>query len=367
MNTSLQALMLAFIAGFFLFPNTILKAQEDDATKDATAALQEAFAPLVGKTWYAEEEWENGPLFKQEITFEWNLEKTAVLAYSSGFIDKEQTQWGQRNMGIRRFDMVDNKLVFTEYDIFGGATNGILKLDGKTITYEYNYGDETLADTWEPVDENTYNYSVVSLTDDGAIRESYLSTQFVAKSEESEVMIPTDLSLPYRQIPDYPEAYNACTVAARMVDGLGFRYYWATEGLRQADLDYSTTPESRTSAETLDHIYGLVNVVYNAVMEQPTVRGGERENLSYAEKRAKTLELLKAASDKLRVSDNEDMKRFEVVFQRDDQRSAYPFWNNLNGPLADAIWHVGQIVAFRRASGNPFNSKVSVFSGKVRE
>ncbi len=367
MNTSLQVLMLAFIAGFFLLPNSILNAQENDTSKEATTALQEAFAPLVGKTWQAEEQWENGPLFKQEIRFEWNLEQTAVIAHSAGFINREQTEWGQRNFGVRRFDLLENKLVFTEYDIFGGATSGVLKLDGKTITYEYNYGDEILADTWEPVDENTYNYSVVSLADDGSISEPYLSTQFVVKSEESEVMIPTDMSLPYRQIPDYPEEYNACTVAARMIDGLGFRYYWATEGLRQADLDYSTTPDSRTSAETLDHIYGLVNVVYNAVMEQPTISGGPRETLTYAEKRANTLKLLIAASDKLKASTNEDMERFDLVFQRGDSKSEYPFWNNLNGPMADAIWHVGQVVAFRRASGNPFNSNVSVLSGKLRK
>lgn len=49
------------------------------------------------------------------------------------------------------------------------------------------------------------------------------------------------------------------------------------------------------------------------------------------------------------------------------KRSEFPFWNMLNGPIADALWHVGQVVSFRRSSGNPFNSKVSVFSGKVRE
>ena len=36
----------------------------------------------------------------------------------------------------------------------------------------------------------------------------------------------------YYQIPDYPEPYSAETVAARLIDGLGFRYFWATEGLR---------------------------------------------------------------------------------------------------------------------------------------
>jgi hypothetical protein len=36
-------------------------------------------------------------------------------------------------------------------------------------------------------------------------------------------------------------------------------------------------------------------------------------------------------------------------------------------PISDALWHCGQVVSLRRASGNPFSSKVSVFTGKVRE
>ena len=49
--------------------------------------------------------------------------------------------------------------------------------------------------------------------------------------------------LPYYEIPDYPSAYNASTVVARMIDGLGFRYYWATEGLREEDLNYKDVKE----------------------------------------------------------------------------------------------------------------------------
>jgi len=37
----------------------------------------------------------------------------------------------------------------------------------------------------------------------------------------------------------------------------------------------------------------------------------------------------------------------------------------MNGPLADAIYHVGQIVVFRRANGNPQNPRVNVFMGKT--
>ena len=53
--------------------------------------------------------------------------------------------------------------------------------------------------------------------------------------------------LPYYEIPAYPEVYSQGTVTARMIDGLGFRYYWATEGLREVDLKFKPNDEARTS------------------------------------------------------------------------------------------------------------------------
>jgi len=38
-------------------------------------------------------------------------------------------------------------------------------------------------------------------------------------------------SLPYATIPEAPQEYTAGSVVSRMIDGLGFRYYWATEQL----------------------------------------------------------------------------------------------------------------------------------------
>ena len=78
-----------------------------------------------------------------------------------------------------------------------------------------------------------------------------------------------------------------------------------------------------------------------------------------------TLEYLKTASDLLRQPDSR-LEDFDIVFQNGESVAEFPFWNMLNGPIADALWHVGQVVSFRRSSGNPFNSKASVFSGKVR-
>ena len=173
-----------------------------------------------------------------------------------------------------------------------------------------------------------------------------------------------DTPLPYYEIPDYPETYMAGTVAARMVDGLGFRYYWATEGLRAEDLDYKPSSEGRTNGETIDHIYGLSKVIVNATLQKPNVRP-EEPNMSFEEKRKQTLINIKTAADILRNSD--DLNKFNIVFERENGTSEFPFWNNLNGPIADALWHCGQVVLLRRASGNPFNSKASVFIGKVRE
>ena len=174
--------------------------------------------------------------------------------------------------------------------------------------------------------------------------------------------------LPYYQIPDYPKDYTATTVAARVIDGLGFRYYWGTEGLRVEDLKFKPSEEARTSEETLDHIYGLSNIIVNATMSQPNVSREEDRKLTFEEKRRKTLENFKKASDLLKASQPSDMEGFKAVFERGDRTSEYPFWNLLNGPIADAIWHVGQVVSFRRSSGNPFPSaKVSLFNGKLRD
>ncbi|MEJ2112630.1 MAG: hypothetical protein P8X62_02615 [Flavobacteriaceae bacterium] len=87
--------------------------------------------------------------------------------------------------------------------------------------------------------------------------------------------------------------------------------------------------------------------------------------MTFAEKRKKTLDNIKTAADILRQSD--DISQFILVFEGENYRNEYPFWNNINGPIADALWHCGQVVLLRRSSGNPFNSKVSVFQGKLRD
>ena len=179
------------------------------------------------------------------------------------------------------------------------------------------------------------------------------------------VFAQTDGDLPYHQIPEYPETYTAGSVVARMIDGLGFRYYWATEGLREDDLKYKPSEESRTSEQTIKHIYDLSEIILNTAEQKVTDFTIEEESLSYSEMRKKTLVNLKKASEIYRGLVN--FENNKMIFKGESGTRKYPFWNNINGPISDAIWHCGQIVSFRRASGNPFSSKVSVLTGKIRQ
>ncbi len=171
--------------------------------------------------------------------------------------------------------------------------------------------------------------------------------------------------LPYYEVPQYPDEYTAGTVAARMIDGLGFRYRWATENLREEDLHYKPSDNARTTLETIDHLLGLSHVIVNATLKIPTDVTKEKTALSYLEKRKKTLYNFKKASDILMKSMN--VEGFKIQFISASGKSEYPFWNNINGPIADAIWHSGQIASFRRSSGNPISSKVKFLEGKIKE
>ena len=90
--------------------------------------------------------------------------------------------------------------------------------------------------------------------------------------------------LPYYQIPPYPETYTAGTVAARLIDGLGFRYYWATEGLRPEDLQFRPNEAARTTEETLDHIYELSILIVNAPQHEPNQRTQENTAFTFEQK-----------------------------------------------------------------------------------
>ncbi|TYB80277.1 hypothetical protein ES676_00995 [Bizionia saleffrena] len=176
----------------------------------------------------------------------------------------------------------------------------------------------------------------------------------VAFSQES------DNELPYFQLPEAAKSFTAGTVAARQVDALGFRFYWASKDLNTIDLDYKPSDVSRTALKTIAHIFDLSRVLLNATMQEPQSKI-ETDSLSYQVLRSETLHNLKKASDILKES--EDISQYKIIFE-DHQ---YEFWNAINGPIADAVWHCGQLATFRRVTKNPISARVNHFTGTVKK
>lgn len=171
----------------------------------------------------------------------------------------------------------------------------------------------------------------------------------------------------YYNIPEYPENFTPATVLARAVDGLGFRYFWSTEGLTEEDLTYKASESGRTIRQTMEHMHGLTRGVYLTIAQKPITNLPEGPEKTYEQIRNESLEFIEKASKILKANPNADLSQFNVVFQRGERSSEYPIWNLINGQLSDALWHTGQVVMLRRAAGNPLASGVSVFSGTKRD
>ena len=174
--------------------------------------------------------------------------------------------------------------------------------------------------------------------------------------------------LPYKEISqDYPEKFTAPHVTARLLEGLGYRYYWATENLNEVDLSYKVHQTSWSSLEVIRHIHVLAVMVDNAIKGKVNVRPTVSNDFGFEQLRKETLELIKQSADTMRKSSSTDLEGFSINYLRRGKDSSFPFWHQFNGPIADALTHVGQIVMMRRASGNPTDEKVNVFMGKNRE
>ncbi|MDW5290525.1 hypothetical protein [Formosa sp. PL04] len=170
--------------------------------------------------------------------------------------------------------------------------------------------------------------------------------------------------MPYFELPKYSETYTAGTVAGRFIDGLGFRYYWATQGLTTTDLDYKLTENGYSTLEIINHIYDLSTMIRNAVSKIPHVKQTLKKALTYEELRGQTLSNLKTASDIIKQA--EDLEQFNIIFKSPKEERIVSFWNVINGPIEDAVWHCGQIASYRRASGNPINPNVKHLTGTVK-
>ena len=169
-----------------------------------------------------------------------------------------------------------------------------------------------------------------------------------------------DKALPFAEIGPYPEDYSAQGVMHRLISGLGYRYYWASKDLRAEDLNYRPSKDSRSTSEIMEHIYNLSATIV-ATLERSSVES-DHGQMTYQELRVGTLNHLQRAVSAL--DSVSDLSELSIKIVRPTQTYEFPFWHLINGQISDAIWHTGQVVMNRRASGNPIKSGVNVFTGQ---
>ena len=174
-------------------------------------------------------------------------------------------------------------------------------------------------------------------------------------------MSQKNATLPYYEIPTSEENYTANAVVGRMIDGLGFRYYWSTGGLTKKDLEYKPNGQGRNTQETITHLYDLSNMMLR-LTKTISKQSKDKTEMNFAEMRMQTLFNFEALSKKIKAT-----KDLSELSTSSNGKVTIPFFNVINGPIADAIWHTGQIATFRRSSGNPINSKINHFSGTVNK
>ena len=171
----------------------------------------------------------------------------------------------------------------------------------------------------------------------------------------------------FKDISEYPTEINNGNIISRMINGLGYRYYWATEKLKKNDLIYRPTKDAYSTKETMVHIFTLSKTVYNTTLSKINERPDKDIPGDYESIRNETLQFLEKASKNFSNLNSEELNQMKIKFNRGGTIKSFPIWNLLNGPIADAIYHTGQIVSFRRAAGNPIDSSVNVFMGSYRQ
>lgn len=146
--------------------------------------------------------------------------------------------------------------------------------------------------------------------------------------------------LPFREIGEYPDSITGPNMIVRMFDGLGFRFYWATEDLLIKDFVFQSTPDGKSIRDILDHVWGLVNWMSIHVLQLKNKRPEDHYDL-----RNNILLIIEKLRDEFAKMVEKKLETIQIENK--------PFWHLINGPIEDAVSHIGQINILRRMAGNP--------------
>jgi hypothetical protein len=154
----------------------------------------------------------------------------------------------------------------------------------------------------------------------------------------------------YYKIPTYPDHLSGTSVLTRLLDGLGFRFFWATEGLRPEDYAYRPAKDTMSIEELAIHVWALMNWVSTSALLRPYLKPKNG-----AAAREEALVMIYEMRETVLAMSDKDLEKLRI--------QGKPFWHLINGPLSDALTHTGQINSFRRLAGNPV-AGANVFNGE---
>ena len=159
------------------------------------------------------------------------------------------------------------------------------------------------------------------------------------------------------KLPNPPDHLSPGTILQRLVDGSGFRYNLATKDLRDEDLDFRPVASSMSIFELNKHIYHL----YRLTTISLGINWNSKPDDNFVSYRDLTFQLISAISERLSAITDEELEQVNIHLKRIEKD--FPHWYLINGFLADALTHIGQMISWRRINGNPVD-RISPFTGE---
>lgn len=143
----------------------------------------------------------------------------------------------------------------------------------------------------------------------------------------------------FSDISVYPEQVTQTAIICRITDGVGFRFYWATENLQLKTYNFKPGPDRWTVKETISHIWDLSHWIFTSLgfdsVDKPEVPDGLRNSV---------LEILYEIRTYFAELKDEELSGIAIRKE--------PFWSLINGPLEDMVSHTGAIDVLRRTAGD---------------
>lgn len=155
--------------------------------------------------------------------------------------------------------------------------------------------------------------------------------------------------LPYNKRPKYPKKITAGIVMAKMVDELGYKYYWATDSLLNDELRY-TFHSGNLPRLLLKGVSQMSENIINSTSENKMKSELKLEEMSFEDLRKNTLFNLKEASS---------------ILIKNSDTSFFLNWNLFMKSIAFSDTYCDQIILFRENIGNPIKLKNEVVKQKL--